>query len=146
MHPATGWDALWDALSAVIPGEERTNRRWLEPKSSLLNFPVLLWRSEAIMAIRRVGGIGAGTMGNGIAHVFARGGLNAVLWDVDQRLLDRVLDTIAKNLDREVARNKITAGNKVSTLGRIAATVDQAQLSECDLGIEAGTGKFEIKG
>jgi 3-hydroxybutyryl-CoA dehydrogenase len=97
------------------------------------------------MAIRRVGVIGAGTMGNGIAHVFARGGFDVVLCDVEQRFLDHGLDTIAKNLDREVARNKITAGDKVSTLGRITATVDQAELSECDLAIEAATEKFEIK-
>jgi len=97
------------------------------------------------MAIRRVGVIGAGTMGNGIAHVFVRCGFNVVLCDVEQRFLDRGLDTIAKNLDREVAKNKITAGDKVSTLGRITATVDQAKLSECDLAIEAATEKFEIK-
>jgi len=97
------------------------------------------------MAIRRVGVIGAGTMGNGIAHVFARGGFDVVLCDVEQRFLDHGLDTIAKNLDREVAKNKITAGDKVSTLGRITATVHQAELSECDLAIEAATEKFEIK-
>ena len=97
------------------------------------------------MAIRRVGVIGAGTMGNGIAHVFARCGFNVVLCDVEQRFLDRGLDTIAKNLDREVAKNKITAGDKVSTLGRITAVVDRAKLSECDLAIEAATEKFEIK-
>src|ERR1700680_4137046 len=78
-----------------------------------------------VMDIRRVGVIGAGTMGNGIAHVFARGGYSVVLCDVEQRFLDRGLETIGKNLDREVAKNKITAGDKVSTLGRITATVDQ---------------------
>ena len=57
------------------------------------------------MAIRQVAVIGAGTMGNGIAHVFARRGFNVVLCDVEQRFLDRGLDTIAKNLDREVAKN-----------------------------------------
>ena len=50
-------------------------------------------------------------MGNGIAHVFARSGFDVVLCDVEQRFLDRGLDTIAKNLDREVAKNKITAGD-----------------------------------
>jgi 3-hydroxybutyryl-CoA dehydrogenase len=97
------------------------------------------------MAIRRVGVVGAGTMGNGIAHVFARGGFDVVLCDVDQRFLDRGLDTIAKNLDREVAKNKITAGDKVSALGRITAAVDLGKLGECDLAIEAATEKFEIK-
>jgi 3-hydroxybutyryl-CoA dehydrogenase len=97
------------------------------------------------MAIQQVGVIGAGTMGNGIAHVFARSGLNVVLADVEQRFLDRGLATIAKNLDREVAKSKITADDKASTLGRIAAVVDRAQLADCDLVIEAATEKFEIK-
>ena len=97
------------------------------------------------MAIKRVGVIGAGTMGNGIAHVFARWGFNVVLCDVAQRFLDRGLDTIAKNLDREVARNKITSGDKVSTLGRITDVVDRTRLADCDLVIEAATEKLEIK-
>src|SRR5229473_4975336 len=97
------------------------------------------------MAMQRVGGVGSGTMGNGIAHVFARSGFSVVLCDVERRFLDRALDTIAKNLDREVAKNKITAGDKVSTLGRIAAVVDRAKLGDCDLAIEAATEKFEIK-
>ncbi len=69
------------------------------------------------MAIQLVGVIGAGTMGNGIAHVFARCGFNVVLCDVEQRFLDRGLATIAKNLDREVAKNKITADDKVVHAG-----------------------------
>ena len=97
------------------------------------------------MAMQLVGVIGAGTMGNGIAHVFAQCGFNVVLCDVDQRFLDRGLATIAKNLDREVAKNKISAGDKVSTLGRITAVVDRAKLADCDLAIEAATEKFEIK-
>ncbi|MFZ0479240.1 MAG: 3-hydroxybutyryl-CoA dehydrogenase [Terriglobales bacterium] len=97
------------------------------------------------MAIERVGVIGAGTMGNGIAHVFARGGFNVVLCDVEQRFLDRGLDTIAKNLDREVAKNKITAADKATTLARIASVLDRAKLASCDLVVEAATEKFEIK-
>src|SRR2546429_4140771 len=118
----------------------------LELESALLNFPVSFFSaSEASMAIRQVAVIGAGTMGNAIAHVFARRGFNVVLCDVEQRFLDRGLDTIAKNLDREVAKNKITAGDKESALGRIAAVVDRAKLGDCDLAIEAATEKFEIK-
>lgn len=97
------------------------------------------------MQMHRVGVIGAGTMGNGIAHVFARCGFDVVLCDVEQRLLDRGLGTIAKNLDREVAKNKIAAGDKVSTLARITGVVDRAKLGDCDLVIEAATEKFEIK-
>jgi len=84
-------------------------------------------------------------MGNGIAHVFARTGYDVVLCDVEQRFLDRGLETIGKNLDREVAKNKITAADKSATLGRITPVVDRAQLAGCDLVVEAATEKFEIK-
>ena len=97
------------------------------------------------MAINRVGVIGAGTMGNGIAHIFARSGFDVVLCDVEQRFLDRGLATIGKNLDREVAKNKISAEEKTSTLGRITGVVDRGRLVECNLVIEAATEKFEIK-
>ncbi len=97
------------------------------------------------MAIEKVGVIGAGTMGNGIAHVFARTGFNVVLCDVEQRFLDRGLQTIGKNLDREVSKSKITEADKSATLARIASTVDRAQLAPCDLVVEAATEKFEIK-
>jgi 3-hydroxybutyryl-CoA dehydrogenase len=97
------------------------------------------------MAIQRVGVIGAGTMGNGIAHVFAQRGFDVILCDVEQRFLDRGLETIAKNLDREVTKNKITPSDKASTLGRITSVIDRSKLSECDLVIEAATEKFEIK-
>jgi 3-hydroxybutyryl-CoA dehydrogenase len=97
------------------------------------------------MAIRLVGVIGAGTMGNGIAHVVARSGFDVVLCDVEQRFLDRGLGTIAKNLDRELAKNKITVDDKASTLGRITTVVDRAKLADCDLIIEAATEKFQVK-
>jgi 3-hydroxybutyryl-CoA dehydrogenase len=97
------------------------------------------------MAIERVGVVGAGTMGNGIAHVFARGGYEVVLYDIEQRFLDRGLDTVAKNLDREVARNKITADEKTAALSRITPVSDRARLSSCELVVEAATEKFEIK-
>ena len=98
-----------------------------------------------MMPIQRVGVMGAGTMGNGIAHVFARSGYDVVLCDVEQRFLDRGLDTIAKNLDREVAKNKITAADKADALARITPVLDRAKLAECSLIIEAATEKFEIK-
>jgi 3-hydroxybutyryl-CoA dehydrogenase len=97
------------------------------------------------MSIERVGVIGAGTMGNGIAHVFARSGFDVVLCDVEQRFLDRGLQTIAKNLDREVAKNKIKEEDKASTLRRISSVIDRKKLAECDLLVEAATEKFEIK-
>src|ERR1700676_1953328 len=97
------------------------------------------------MAIQRVGVIGAGTMGNGIAHVFARRGFDVILCDVEQRFLDRGLTTITKNLDREISKDKITADDKASTLKRITSVIDRSKLAECDLVIEAATEKFEIK-
>jgi 3-hydroxybutyryl-CoA dehydrogenase len=84
-------------------------------------------------------------MGNGIAHVFARGGFSVVLCDVEQRFLERALETVSKNLDREVAKNKITADDKAATLGRIRPVADRGQLADCDFVIEAATEKFEIK-
>jgi 3-hydroxybutyryl-CoA dehydrogenase len=97
------------------------------------------------MEIKRVGVVGAGTMGNGIAHVFARSGYAVVLCDVEQRFLKHALETISTNLDREVAKNKITVDDRASALKRIEAVVDRARLADCDLVIEAATEKFEIK-
>ena len=97
------------------------------------------------MNVQRVGVVGAGTMGNGIAHVFARGGFDVVLCDVEQRFLERAIGTITKNLDREVAKSKITGEDKALALGRIRAVTDRGKLAECDFVIEAATEKFEIK-
>jgi 3-hydroxybutyryl-CoA dehydrogenase len=100
---------------------------------------------EALMNIQRVGVVGAGTMGNGIAHVFARSGYGVVLCDVEQRFLDRGLDAIGKNLDREVAKNKISAQDKPATLKRIEPVIDRAKLAVCDFVVEAATEKLDIK-
>jgi 3-hydroxybutyryl-CoA dehydrogenase len=97
------------------------------------------------MEIQRVGVVGAGTMGNGIAHVFARSGHAVVLCDVEQRFLDRALETITRNLDREVAKNKITAADKAATIVRIVPVLDRTNLADCDFVVEAATEKFAIK-
>ncbi len=97
------------------------------------------------MPIERVGVIGAGTMGNGIAHVFARSGYQVTLCDVEQRFLDRALETIARNLDREVAKSKASAGDRAAALKRITPALQRAQLANCDFVIEAATEKFEVK-
>ncbi|HZP63685.1 MAG TPA: 3-hydroxybutyryl-CoA dehydrogenase [Terriglobales bacterium] len=97
------------------------------------------------MQIEVVGVIGAGTMGNGIAHVFARTGFHVLLCDVEQRFLDRALDTITKNLDRDVTKNKITAADRSAALEHIKPIVGRAQLSTCDFVIEAATERFDIK-
>src|SRR5215510_5016193 len=97
------------------------------------------------MAVELVGVIGAGTMGNGIAHVFARSGYRVVLCDIEQKFLDRALSTIGANLDREATKGKITPADKDAALQRIRTAVDRAQLSDCNFVIEAATEKFEIK-
>jgi 3-hydroxybutyryl-CoA dehydrogenase len=97
------------------------------------------------MQIECVGVIGAGTMGNGIAHVFARNGFSVVLCDVEQRFLDRGLATIAKNLEREVAKNRITAEDKEKALKNIQPVIERAKLADCDFIVEAATEKLEIK-
>jgi 3-hydroxybutyryl-CoA dehydrogenase len=97
------------------------------------------------MDMQRVGIVGAGTMGNGIAHVFARGGFSVLLCDVEQRFLDRALETITKNLEREVAKGKITADDKAGAMKRIQTATDYAKLSGYEFVIEAATEKFEIK-
>ena len=97
------------------------------------------------MEMQRIGVVGAGTMGNGIAHVFARSGYMVTLCDVEQRFLDRALDTIGKNLERELAKGKITADDKAAVLRRIYPETDRARLADCELVIEAATEKFEVK-
>src|SRR5579863_1277155 len=97
------------------------------------------------MDIKRVGVVGAGTMGNGIAHVFARSGYDVVLCDVELRFVERALETIGKNLEREAAKGKITPDDKAAALGRIVPATDRGGLAECDFVIEAATEKFEIK-
>ena len=97
------------------------------------------------MEIRTIGVIGAGTMGNGIAHTAARSGFRVILHDVAESFLDRALSTIAKNLDREVAKNKITAENKNAALSRITAVTQNSALSEADFVIEAVLEDVETK-
>jgi len=97
------------------------------------------------MEIKTVGVVGAGTMGNGIAHVFAGHGYQVVLCDVEQRFLERALGTISKNLEREVAKNKITAEDRSAALARIQTVTERQRLAACDFVVEAATEKFEIK-
>jgi 3-hydroxybutyryl-CoA dehydrogenase len=97
------------------------------------------------MNIQTVGVIGAGTMGNGVAHVFARAGFKVVLRDVEQKFIDRGLQTITKNLEREVAKQKISATERDEALGRIDPAVGRAGLALADFIVEAATEKFELK-
>jgi 3-hydroxybutyryl-CoA dehydrogenase len=97
------------------------------------------------MQVQRVGIVGAGTMGKGIAHVFARAGYAVTLCDVEQRFLDRALEAIAKNLARETAKAKITAEQEAAARARITPVLDRGKLADCDFIIEAATEKFDTK-
>jgi 3-hydroxybutyryl-CoA dehydrogenase len=97
------------------------------------------------MSIETIGVIGAGTMGNGIAHVCAKSGFNVVLVEVEQRFLDRGVATITKNLAREVEKNKLTAAERDAVLARIQPTLSREALASCQLVIEAASERFEIK-
>ena len=95
--------------------------------------------------IQTIGVIGGGTMGNGIAHVAARSGFKVLLHDLEQQFLDRSLQTIAKNLEREVAKSKISEDEKSSALSRIVPVTKNSALSEADFIIEAVVEDLEIK-
>jgi 3-hydroxybutyryl-CoA dehydrogenase len=95
--------------------------------------------------IKIVGVVGAGTMGNGIAHVFARGGFQVILCEVEQRFLDRGLEAIRKNLEREVAKDKLSAADADAALKLIRGTLHGSDLGDCDFVIEAAPERFELK-
>src|SRR5438477_9606201 len=96
-------------------------------------------------AIKTIAVLGAGTMGNGIAHVFARAGYNVILRDVDQPFLERALQTIATNLAREIKKGKLPESEKPVVLSRIKTVIDMSALSSADFVVEAVPEKFEIK-
>jgi 3-hydroxybutyryl-CoA dehydrogenase len=97
------------------------------------------------MMIETIGVVGAGTMGNGIAHVCAKAGYSVVLVEVEQRFLDRGLAAIQKNLAREVEKSKLSAAERDVALGRIQPTLSREALAACQLVIEAASERFEIK-
>ncbi len=98
------------------------------------------------MTIKNVAVIGAGTMGNGIAHVFAQFGYPTVLVDIKQEFLERALNTISTNLDRQIKKGTLTAEEKEQTLQRISLRTDLATaVKDADLVIEAVNENFELK-
>ena len=97
------------------------------------------------MDIRTVGIVGAGQMGNGIAHVFALAGYDVMMTDISQSALDRAMATIGRNLDRQVARGRIAEADKAAALGRIRTTLALPDLGPSDLVIEAATEKEQVK-
>jgi len=96
-------------------------------------------------AIKTIGVIGGGTMGNGIAHVAARSGYRVLLHDIEQHLLDRSIQIIDRNLDREVAKSRISPEDKSAALSRIVPVTKDSALSEADFVIEAVIENLETK-
>src|SRR5580658_7544163 len=99
----------------------------------------------SVDSIKTVAVLGAGTMGNGIAHVFARSGYKVILRDVEKRFLDRGIETITKNLDREVKKGKISEADKPAVLARIQPTTDIAALAAADFAVEAVPEQLDLK-
>ena len=99
----------------------------------------------SVAEIKTVAVLGAGTMGNGIAHVFARSGYRVILRDIEHRFLDRALATINANLDREVKKAKITEADKAASLGRIQPQTAISSLAEADFAVEAVPENLELK-
>ncbi len=97
------------------------------------------------MDIQSVGVIGAGQMGNGIAHVMALAGYDVVMTDISQQAMDNALALIDRNLSRQVGRGKISEAEMNAAMARIRTTVALPELGQCDLVIEAATERETIK-
>jgi len=97
------------------------------------------------VGIERYAVVGAGTMGNGIAHVAALAGREVQLIDVDQAFLDRAVAAVEKNLGRQVKKEIVTQEDADAALGRITTTMDLAAAADADLAIEAVFEQFDVK-
>ncbi len=95
--------------------------------------------------IQKIGVIGAGQMGHGIAHVCALAGLNVQLMDVSEKSLEKALASINKNLDRQVSKGKVDDADAKAAVARISTTSDMKPLADCDLVIEAATEAEQVK-
>ncbi len=97
------------------------------------------------MDIGSVGIVGAGQMGSGIAHVFALAGFDVLLNDISDEMLRKAMASIDRNMERQVARGKITADAKAAALGRIRTTLSLAEIGPTDLVIESATERETVK-
>jgi 3-hydroxybutyryl-CoA dehydrogenase len=97
------------------------------------------------MSIKKIGVIGAGQMGSGIAHVAATTGIDVALVDIGQEQVDRAIANIDKNLERQVQRDRLTAADKQAALDRLSGSIEYASLGDCDVVIEAATEDERIK-
>jgi 3-hydroxybutyryl-CoA dehydrogenase len=97
------------------------------------------------MSIKKIGVIGAGQMGSGIAHVAATTGIDVALVDIGQEQIDRAIANIDKNLERQVQRERLTAADKQAALDHLSGSTEYASLGDCDVVIEAATEDESIK-
>jgi len=97
------------------------------------------------MKVAKLGIVGAGQMGNGIAHVAAQSGIPVVMRDLTEAFVQKGLDTVAKNLQRGVDKGKMTAAEKDAVLARISGTTELSDLAGCDLVVEAAIEKLDVK-
>src|SRR6202007_977791 len=99
----------------------------------------------SVDSIKTVAVLGAGTMGNGISHVFARAGYRVILRDVEREFLDHARETIKKNLDREIKKGKRAEAEKATVLGRLQPVTNMRAIAAADFVVEAVPEKIEIK-
>lgn len=112
----------------------------LEPKIEK-NMP-----TRTFTDIKNITVIGAGTMGNGICHVFAQHGYNVSMMDVSQEAMNKAITTIGKNMDRQIAKGAFTEAEKMDALSKIATYTDMAKaLEDADLVVEAATENIDLK-
>ena len=97
------------------------------------------------MEIKKIGIVGAGQMGNGIAHVMSLAGYDVLVNDISQDALDAALSSMSKNMDRQVTRGKITAEDQQNALSKITTTTTLTDLGQTDLIIEAATERETVK-
>jgi|688.fasta_scaffold31397_4 3-hydroxybutyryl-CoA dehydrogenase len=108
--------------------------------------PTLNTSKNETMNIKNVTVIGAGTMGNGICHVFAQNGYNVSMMDVSQDAMNKAMITIGKNMDRQIAKQSMTEADKQASMERIATYTDLAEsLKDADLVVEAATENIDLK-
>ena len=101
--------------------------------------------TPAVTEIRRVGVIGAGAMGNGIAHVCSLSGYDVVLADLKPEALKKALETINYNMERQVRRKLLSEADRDAAIGRIKTTLDMTDVKDCDIVIEAATENEQVK-
>jgi 3-hydroxybutyryl-CoA dehydrogenase len=95
--------------------------------------------------IKRVAVVGAGTMGNGIVHVFAQAGYDVTMVDVRAEALEGALKTIGGNMDRQIKKGALAEADRDAALGRIRTSTDVSAVADADLVVEAATENRELK-